>query len=437
MVHNNITDAAKDFSGNNRVFAARNTPTIEDGPAISWGADIEGLKGGPTYNLTNFRPNANTTAQWSLLKTPTLASSNLIARYLLNEASSGNSVTQINSTVNSYHLNEIDYNGTAMFWTQNSAGNKGIRSTSISQQQHARRKVTTGDTLISASVGNKWTWEIVIDGDMLGSANNDRVVAVHRRTSTGISAFSIVVNTTEFFCTGFNNSSSITDGTFLHSMLRSDLVAGRNIIHLVIDSTLATAADRAKFYLNGVFKSPSTTTNTVIQNSTLAIDTDYDLILFNRGDGVNLTRSPQGNLYYAALYNKVLTQDEINVNYSALITSDDTEGSNATLNYEGVRDINEDVFIDSVGAYAPGKIDEYKFDIEAGTTLQASSNLLINYVANFTGNAQTYVNVYQGTNLIKSSITDSTQPSGTIILSVAETANITDLPNLSLRITSF
>jgi hypothetical protein len=435
-----LTDCYVDYGPTaNNLIATSGTPTVVDGPPVSWGDATTSYPTSATINYSYFKPTSNITSQWTLFSLG-LESSNLIARYLLNEASSGTSVTQINSTVNNYHLDEINYNSGAMFWTEDSGGNRGIRSSTTGQTQHARRKVTTGDPLLSASGGTKWTWEVVVDNNILGTANNERVVAIHRRTSTGVSAFSITVNTTEFFCTGFNNSSATSDGTaLLHSMLRSSLTSGRNVIHLVIDSTLATAADRAKFYLNGAFMTPVFTNATVVQNSTLALNTDHDLIFFNRGDTGTFTRSPQGNLYYAALYNKALTTDEINVNYSALITNgDDTEGTGVIFNYEGVNDgDDEPAFSDYVYADRTNKLDEYKFSFPSEGFIKANSSLTISYTTEISGEAQANVSLYQGETLIKSTLVGTLgQSTGQLILTPAEAANITDVSNISLRITS-
>jgi hypothetical protein len=431
------TDRVKDYSGNARDLTQNSITIDEDGPPVSWGGPTTSIASQATENYTVFKPTSNTTAEWSLVAAPTLVSSNLIARYMLNEASSGSQITQINSTVNNYHLDEINYNSGQMVWTQGPNGNRGLRSTTIGQPQYARRKVTTGDALITASGGNKWTWEIVVDGSIVGSANNDRIVAVHRRTSTGTSAFSIAVNTTEIYGTGFNNSSATNDGQFLSSILLSRLRAGRNVIHLVIDSTISGESSRDVIYLNGNEENESSENAFVTQNSTLAINTDYDLIFFNRADGVNLTRSPNGILYYAALYNKAFTQAEVTNNYNILNIQDDIEPVLVTANYQGVSDTDENGFSDYVEATVSGKVDEYKFTVPAGTTIKSGSSLKISYSIELIGSAQVNVAVYQGTTLIKSTpVTTLGQSSGTITLTPTETANITDFSNLSLRITS-
>jgi len=113
----------------------------------------------------------------------------------------------------------------------------------------------------------------------------------------------------------------------------------------------------------------------------------------------------------------------------------------ATTNYEAVddevfSDINASL-TDNVLANVSSLVDEYKFTIPEGVTLKANSNLMINYTTRLLGEANLYINLYQSTSLIKSEfITTKLNSGGRVVLTREETANITDLQNISVRITS-
>lgn len=94
----------------------------------------------------------------------------------------------------------------------------------------------------------------------------------------------------------------------------------RKVVHMVLDTTGATADARVQLYVNGQGATLGTFTPPV-QNKTIELTAASDaLTLGNDPDG---GRSFQGVLYYAALYNMALTAGEIANNTDVLTVADD------------------------------------------------------------------------------------------------------------------
>lgn len=93
----------------------------------------------------------------------------------------------------------------------------------------------------------------------------------------------------------------------------------RQVVHMVLDTTSATAAARVQLYVNGMGATPDAFTPPA-QNKTIELTAAVDaLTLGNDPDG---GKSFAGVLYYAALYNKALTAAEI-VNNTTILTAGD------------------------------------------------------------------------------------------------------------------
>jgi hypothetical protein len=267
-----------------------------------------------------------------------LSGSNLIARYYFDEASSGTGPTVVNdASGNAYHLNEYSYDSGYMNWTADVDGNRGLESTVMSSTHFFRRKAVTSDALLVHNGTKKLTWEVVINKEMIGSTNYQRCIALHRRINTSISPFSITTGDTTLIGT-VQTAASPTDGRFCKYLNYSQLAAGRNVVHFVFDSTQATEANRILFYVNGTLatQTDAASPDVVALDHTYTLTTDMDLIVFNRGDTGTFARSPEGILYYAALYADALTTTQIADNADILLARDDKIPS---LSLPGVQNI--------------------------------------------------------------------------------------------------
>lgn len=97
------------------------------------------------------------------------------------------------------------------------------------------------------------------------------------------------------------------------------LSVGRCVLHLVLDTAQVNEDDRLRLYLNGQLVAGNTGVKPM-QNQKINIEGGRSLYLGNRGEYI---RSFAGALYYAALYARPLSDNEITQHTSFLVDNDD------------------------------------------------------------------------------------------------------------------
>lgn len=95
--------------------------------------------------------------------------------------------------------------------------------------------------------------------------------------------------------------------------------AGRSVLHLVVDTTQPIPEVRRRLYVNGAL-APSFDADAPAQLSNVNLAMATTLSLGNRTAGAH---SFGGTLYYAALYDAALTEEEIAANAAQLLLDDD------------------------------------------------------------------------------------------------------------------
>ena len=99
----------------------------------------------------------------------------------------------------------------------------------------------------------------------------------------------------------------------------SDLrTRGRSVVHMVWDSTRPSAADRQRYYLDGVLQAATTSTAPGLGQTVDLSESDHFAIGQRQS-----TRSPRGSIYYAAIYRRALSDAEIGAHVARLAASDD------------------------------------------------------------------------------------------------------------------
>jgi hypothetical protein len=101
------------------------------------------------------------------------------------------------------------------------------------------------------------------------------------------------------------------------------LSLGRVVAHIVLDTTLATATERVRLYVNGSDQgAPGVLSNPPLLNAETELIAPTDsYALGNRTIG---GRSFQGTLYYCAMYSTALTPAEVQQNAAVLMMDDDS-----------------------------------------------------------------------------------------------------------------
>ena len=95
---------------------------------------------------------------------------------------------------------------------------------------------------------------------------------------------------------------------------------GRGVFHMVVDVTRAAPEDRARLYVNGA-RLPNVQNVFAAQGVPLTIGDTRHFVIGNREVG---ERTPQGTIFYAAIYNVALDDAEVAQNAALLLLDDDT-----------------------------------------------------------------------------------------------------------------
>ena len=239
-----------------------------------------------------------------------LVDTGLLVRYYLDEAASGDPVTIGDASGNNYDLTATGADVAANMEYVEVSGNRGVDCSSTSGNQRLVHAIdNTSDIIRDADGGSLFTLEVVLIVDAVTSGGS-RIFGINNRVG-GIG--DLILKTTDtvspFTMTlGYNETDIILTGT--------DLTAGpRYVVHVVINDT----ANTVKVYVNGTLTSDLIPTLAV-----LSIDTNSDLIAFNRESSGFFGRSFNGTLFYAALYNTNFSADNVTTNYNILTSDDDT-----------------------------------------------------------------------------------------------------------------
>lgn len=241
---------------------------------------------------------------------PCLTNAGLVLRYLLAEAASGTEPTQVKDSASKpLHL-ALDYGTTSnLSYTQTASG-RGL---------HWNAEGASG-TAFAAVDGTK-----VYD-------------ALHGKTRATIEVvaefIAVTGDSSRIFTVGMGPEAgrfSLTSNNIGRVQFRwlNDIIAGewpvdllnlhRGVLHVVVDTTDATDANRMRLYVNGALV-PGNTAAVTPKDSPIDIGPGRSLYLGNREGAV---RSFAGSLYYAALYDRALSDTEVQQNAEYLMAKDD------------------------------------------------------------------------------------------------------------------
>lgn len=247
-----------------------------------------------------------------------LVDTGLIFRLPIDEAESGTGPSSVlDIGPNGYDITTIDYGAGNMSYTE-VAGNRGLESTSVNGSQALRRQLAVDDAVEAALEGSKTaTIEMVVRVD---TAKNFSNLGGIRNT--------VANNSPLMFFRGSTNSDYRVDinGNAERTGLTTDLSV-RSVLTLVIDTSLAIAADRIKVFKNGVLDTSGS--DTVNQDVTLALagaDSELQIMGLNFDDF-----SFDGEMFYWAIYSGALSAADVLTNADILILDDDTPASGDIL----------------------------------------------------------------------------------------------------------
>jgi hypothetical protein len=232
----------------------------------------------------------------------------LVVRYFLDEAASG----QVPGSVQDSAPNPMDMPlsySAAMSWVE-SQGHRGLSWASAGQDGHAAI-ATNGSKIRSMLDGStQATIEVVValqSVDALGSR------LVHLGTGMDPGRFTLASGLPNSFDFRLSN---VTVGNWTAVW---PSYPTRAVLHMVLDTTQANAADRALLFVDGAVKGNNVVPPLI--DATIAVPNSEFFVLGNRQVG---GRSIAGVLHYVAVYAKPLTTATIEQHVSRLTVSDDT-----------------------------------------------------------------------------------------------------------------
>lgn len=243
----------------------------------------------------------------------------LVCRYYIDEAASGTTPTQADDAgANAYHLTNVNYGAGNMAYVE-IGGNRGLESTSLTGAQRARRTINdTSDALRDAMAGvQKATIELVLRLDG-GNTNGGRIFGINGRAGeNGRFMLKAPTDASTVLRVAWNDVDPFDDTAALGTT--------RAVVHVVIDTTLATAVDRVRVYKNGALL--TAIGSNMAQNDTLSLPSGQDLIALNRESSGSFDRSIDGVLFYAAMYSVAFDSTRVSDHETILAADDDTPAS--------------------------------------------------------------------------------------------------------------
>jgi hypothetical protein len=255
----------------------------------------------------------------------------VIARWLYNEASSGTTPTTVADDTGNGNDLTPDYGSGDANWASVAAGNgldftaDPITGSAVAELVDIATNGTIGSSLSGV---NELSFITICDIDeghsfgprlsQIGTAGGDGDFAILTRAAPA----------TEDFLFRWNQEASGSDMSY--PIPNGGYPTGLVIIHVIIDTTQATAIDRIKVYYDGVLQVANS--GTIVQNST--IDPDQTNRYFTSGNRGTQNRSIKGVNYYEEIGNGQFTPTQVSDSYTALLADNDADwnaGAGSTL----------------------------------------------------------------------------------------------------------
>lgn len=241
-----------------------------------------------------------------------------IARYLMNEAATGTTPTHLlddqgtNDLLIDYSSGDAEYTSIASGRGMDFTG--AVDTADVAKADFAIAADSEIGTALDEVTGASFR---LLAGPLTSNSNTSRLIAIG--ASAGDTDFSICSGNSGQILVRWGQEGS-DGGTQLAYPVLGASAGSRVVVDVVVDTTLATAADRIKVYYDGVLKSSEG--GTVDQNislSTVNNGSKY-ISIGNRPSG---NRGPQTQIYYAELLTGQLTPTEISDGVTALLADND------------------------------------------------------------------------------------------------------------------
>ena len=288
--------------------------TGEPSPQVAGSGEsftVTGLSASTTYyfaiKTSDEVPNESTIS--NVPSGTTTGPASLVARYWMEEASSGQAPTQLLDDQASPLNLPITYDGANYSYTALPTG-RGWTSTTTNNQGRATTLVDGTKIQTTLDGATAATIEVVLAIDALNTSAS-RIFHIGDASDSGYLTLSSPNATTLYF---------YSLGGTLRGQWNPGFDGTRAVYHLVYDSSEPTAGDRVRLCKNGVLQTSTGGTAPPL-NETLSIPNGKYFAIANRE---LCCRSFDGAIYYAALYDGALTASEVSTKQAALLVTDDS-----------------------------------------------------------------------------------------------------------------
>lgn len=238
-----------------------------------------------------------------------------IARWLLSEASSGQTPTTCADDTGNSNTLTIDYATADANWTSIAAGNglDFVAASGTGANAKAALANISANGNIGSSLASATEASLIIRGDFTGYSGGARAFFIG--TTSGNGDFAITIDTANLMIR-WDREVSSTDAFVIYP-----LTSGLTTVGVSVDTTEATGADRCKVYYDGVLQTAS---SGAVLGSSKALtginDTANSCVIGNRNNG---DRGMQGPVYYCELFTGVLTATQHSDAHTALASNND------------------------------------------------------------------------------------------------------------------
>jgi hypothetical protein len=276
-----------------------------------------GGQGGASSSAASTTTSASVTASASIGSggsTGTLVDRNLLVRYYLDEADSGQAPAEaLDAAPNPLPLT-LTYTPGMSYASVD--GHRGLSWTAIELSGRASAAVASTKVEGGLAGHGAATIETVVELSAVSTLNS-RISHIGTVNESG----RFTLSSGE---TGMVNFFWMPTGA-LEPVLAAgypvDFPAlGRVVLHLVLDATQPATADRARLFVDGV-EVAAVVSTPPLPDETIVLAADNHFVLGNREIGM---RSFVGVLYYSAMYSDALTDLEVQNNAAVLAASDDS-----------------------------------------------------------------------------------------------------------------
>lgn len=233
-----------------------------------------------------------------------LVSRSLVVRYFIDEAASGQVPPLLLDDAPSPLALDLHYTQSLAFAE---AGTRALRWSAVGDT--GRPSAPLGGTKLETALAGaqRWTYELVVD--LQAALNAEcRLISIGYLTTTYGTAALIT-----------NDLTSLRLHVGVWSASWKVTFGRRVVIHAVVDTTLATPAERFRLFVDGV-ESTLSGLGPPPQGTGLMLQPGDFLAL---GNVEGSPRSFAGDLFYAAIYADALAPEEIAANVARLATNDD------------------------------------------------------------------------------------------------------------------